>query len=125
MTFKQRLPYFLGGLFIGILVVIFIWGKKNTSFDYGPNSRVLKNIRIKDRIFSEEVLDIINSKQIDTAQISQILSNGKADMWNKVKVDSCTRYEISGAKELKNLKLVVQNCDSIALIEKIIIEQPN
>ena len=122
MTFKQRLPYFLGGLIIGVIVVIFIWGKKNTTFDYGPNARVLKNIRTKERLFSEEVLEIMYQEKIDTAQISKILLKGNADMWNKVKLDSCIRYEITGSKELKNISLTVKNCDSIAYIEKVLIE---
>ena len=58
MTFKQRLPYFLGGLGIGILVVIFFLGKKNTTFDYGPNARVLKNIRVKNPIYLEKALEV-------------------------------------------------------------------
>ena len=123
MTFKQRLPYFLGGLTIGIIFVIFIWNKKGTqSFDYGPNSRVLKNIRIKDRVFSLEALSTINSHKIDTAAISQILKNGNVDIWNKIKLDPCIQYNIKGKKDLKNITLTVKNCDSIATIEAILIE---
>ena len=76
MTFKQRLPYFLGGLGIGIVVVIFFLGKKNTTFDYGPNARVLKNIRVKNPIYSEKALEILNSERIDTSQVAIILKNG-------------------------------------------------
>jgi len=123
MTFKQRLPYFLGGLTIGIIVVVFFLGKKETTFDYGPNARVLKNIRIKDRVFSSEVLTLINSKKIDTANISQILKNGDVNLSDKIKLDSCFyQYDISGEKDLKNITLTVINCDSTAIIEKIIIE---
>ena len=51
MTFKQRLPFFLGGLTVGIIIVVFFLGKKNTTFDYGPNARILKNLRVKERIY--------------------------------------------------------------------------
>ncbi|MFD0762162.1 hypothetical protein ACFQZW_08715 [Lutibacter aestuarii] len=122
MTFKERLPFFLGGLVIGIIVVIFFFGKKNTSFDYGPNARVLKNIRTKDRVFSEKAITVLNSKKIDTAAISQILKSGNVDMWNKLKKDSCTQYEIKGTKDLQNITLTIKNCDSTAFIEKITIE---
>jgi len=123
MTFKQRLPYFLGGLTIGIIFVIFIWNKKGTqSFSYMPNARVLKNIRIKNRVFSSDALTILNSKKVDTAMISQILKNGDVDIWNKVKLDSCIQYTIEGRKELKNITLTIKNCDSIAIIENIFIE---
>ena len=122
MTFKQRLPFFLGGLTIGIIVVVFFLGKKETTFDYFPNARVLKNIRIKHRLFSDGSLEKINSKQIDTAQISEILRNGNVDISNKIKIDSCTEYTIKGKKELKNIELTVTNCETTALIKHIIID---
>lgn len=123
MTFKQRLPYFLGGLTIGVIFVAFIWNKKGTqSFAYGPNARVLKNIRIKQRSFSSEALTILNTKKVDTSHISQILKNGNVDIWNKVKLDTCIQYSIQGRKDLKNITLVIKNCDSVALIENITIE---
>ncbi len=121
MTFKQRLPFFLGGLTIGIIIVIFVFGKKNTSFDYGPNARVLKTLRVKERIFSEDALKILNtSSEIDTVIISQILKNGNVDLMNKIKLDSCLyQYDIKGKKELKNITLTVINCDSSAIIKSI------
>jgi len=122
MTFKQRLPYFLGGLIIGIIAVVFILGKKNTSFDYFPNARVLKNIRIKNRVFSEEVFALINSNKIDTATISQILKKGNVDIRNKIKMDTCIQYNIKGKKELNTILLTIKNCDSTAYIESIRIE---
>jgi len=122
MTFKQRLPYFLGGLTIGIIVVVFFLGKKKTTFDYFPNARVLKNIRSKNREFSSEVLTLINSKKIDTADISQILKNGNVGILNKTNLDSCIQYDIEGRKNLKNIVLTVKNCDSTALIKNISIK---
>lgn len=121
MTFTQRLPYFLGGLLIGIIIVVFFLGKKNTSFDYGPNARLLKNIRLKERIFSKDALTVLTNAEIDTATISEILKSGDADMWNKVKIDSCIQYSISGTKELKHIQIVVKNCKTIAFIDKITI----
>lgn len=122
MTFKQRSPYYLFGFLIGMIVVLFIWNKKGTEFNYGPNARVLKNIRTKTQVFSIDIANSLASKQIDTSTISEILKNGNVDMWNKVKVDTCTIYTISGKKELKNMVVTVKNCDSIVFIEKIRIE---
>jgi len=39
MTFKQRLPYFLFGLTLGIIAVFFVFDKKDTTFDYGQIGR--------------------------------------------------------------------------------------
>lgn len=122
MTFKQRLPYFLFGSFLGIIIAYFIFSKKNATFDYGPNARVLKNIRKKPLIYSAEALHVFNSMAVDSAQVSEILKTGDVDIWNKVKQDTCIIYDITGEKELKNIILTVKNCDSTALIEKIIIQ---
>lgn len=123
MTFKQRLPFFLVGLTIGIIIVVFIFGKKGTTFDYGPNARVLKNIRTKDRLYTKEAMDVLYFYQLDTAMVSQILANGNVDLGNKIKLDSCLyQYTIQGRKHLKNIELVVKNCEDAAIIEKITVE---
>jgi hypothetical protein len=123
MTFKQRLPYYLVGLFFGVVIVFFIWDKKGTEFNYGPNARVLKNISTKQLIFSEEIKNNYRySDEIDSLTILKILKNGNVDMWNKIQYDSCTQYNIKGKKELKNITITVKNCDSTAIVEKIIFQ---
>ncbi|AMC10034.1 hypothetical protein Lupro_01630 [Lutibacter profundi] len=122
MTVKQRLPYYIIGFFLGIMLVYFFLNKKNVEFDYLPNARVLKSIRRKPQIFSPEVLQIIHSKKIDSSTINQILKNGNVDIWNKLKLDSCMQYNIQGRNNLKNIMLTVKRCDSVAFIEKITVE---
>jgi len=120
MTFKQRLPFFLGGLTVGIIIVVFFLGKKNTTFDYGPNARILKNLRVKERIYSEEALAVLSSINIDTALVSAILKNGNVDISNKIKLDTCLfQYNIKGKEKLSNILLTIKNCDSVIYIEKI------
>lgn len=122
MTFKQRLPYYLVGLFIGVIIVNFIFSKKNTSFDYWPNARVLKNISKKQFVFSEKVTDLFKNKEVDSLQVLQVLKNGDVDMWNKIKADSCIQYDITGVKSLKNITVTIKNCDSIATIKNVVIK---
>jgi hypothetical protein len=122
MTFKQRLPYYLVGLFIGVVVVYFIFSKKNSSFDYLPNARVLKNISKKHLVFSEKVVASFKNKEIDSLQILQVLKDGDVDMWNKIKIDSCFQYNITGRKKLKNMTITIKNCDSIATIKNVVVE---
>lgn len=121
MTFKQRLPYFLVGLFIGIIVVIFIWGKKNTRFDYGPNARVLKNISTKELVYAPSALASLVEHKIDTATISLILRTGNVDLWNKIKNDAYIEYPISGRDTLGNLTVYIENREKTALITNIIV----
>jgi len=123
MTFKQRLPYFLGGLTVGIIIVVFFLGKKNTTFDYGPNARILKNLRVKERIYSEEALAILSFNNLDTAVVSIIFKNGNVDIGNKIKLDTCLyQYNIKGKKKLNNILLTVKNCESIVYVDKISVE---
>ncbi|PKP13239.1 MAG: hypothetical protein CVU08_06325 [Bacteroidetes bacterium HGW-Bacteroidetes-3] len=122
MTVKQRLPYYLIGLFFGIVMVVFFLDKKSAEFDYLPNARVLKSIRRKPQIFSSEALKVLHSNKTDSLSIYQILKNGNVDIWNKIKLDSCFQYNIQGRDSLKNIILTVKRCDSIAFIEKITIE---
>ncbi|MCF6181341.1 hypothetical protein [Lutibacter sp.] len=122
MTVKQRLPYYLVGLFFGIVIVVFFLNKKKVEFDYLPNARVLKSIRNKPIVFSPEVILLLDSNKIDSVSIAQILKDGDVDIWNKVKLDSCIKYNIQGEDSLKNITLSVKRCKSIAYIEKISIK---
>ncbi len=119
MNFKQRLPYFLIGLFIGTMIAVFVFKKKNTSFDYMPNARVLKDIRTKKRLFTSEAINELKKHQIDTSAISVILQNGDVDLWNKKRLDTCIQYDIQGENPYENITLTVKNSDSIAVIERV------
>jgi len=76
MKLAQRLFYYLGGFAIGFILLLFFLGGKKTSCDYSPTARVLKNIRIKKRKFSDQVKHDMHSYAIDTADISKILIHG-------------------------------------------------
>lgn len=123
MKFKERLPYFLVGLFVGTFIAVFIFRKKNTEFNYGPNARVLKNIKTKKRIYSKNTLDVLKKSNLDTSIVSKILKNGDVDLWNKKRLDTCISYEITGISNYENVTITVKNSDSIALIEKVIIHK--
>lgn len=122
MTFKKRLPYYLMGFFIGIGIVFFVFERKNTTFDYGPNARVLKNIRSKKIEYSTQVISLLNSNVLDTTTVIQILKNGNVDLWNKIRRDTCITYQIKGQKNLNNIRLTVNNCDSTSVIEAVLID---
>ena len=123
MKLFKRFVFYGIGLLIGSIFVYFIWEKKNVQFDYGPNARVLKNIRIKTQMYSSEVLNKLSSTNLDSATISQILKNGNVDIWDKIELDSCIQYNIKGRDSLKNITLTVLNCDSIATIERVLVVQ--
>ncbi|WP_271767681.1 DUF4258 domain-containing protein [Aquimarina algiphila] len=117
MKLAQRLFYYLGGFAIGLILLFFFLGGKNASCDYGPSARVLKNIRIKKRAFSNEAINNMKTYQIDTADISLLLAKGNVDFSkSNTKLDSCRTYFIEGSIKEQNIHMLVENCDSIAKI---------
>jgi hypothetical protein len=118
----RRTGFYLGGVAIGLVIFAFLIRGRGVKceFDYFPNARTLKNIRLKERHFSPEIRQLIDNKEIDTAEISNILRYGDVDFSrSKTKVDSCKLYIIEGMLRNKEIELTVYNCDSTARIQTI------
>ncbi len=120
MKLAQRLFYYLGGFAIGLILLFFFLGGKKTSCDYSPTARVLKNLRVKERKFSEKALIAMKTYQLDTAVISALLTKGSVDFSkSNTKLDSCKTYHIEGEIDTDIINLLVENCDSIAKIKTV------
>ena len=120
MKLIHRFGFYGIGLFFGIVILIFFLGGKKASCDYSPNARVLKNIKIKERVWSMEALKFLNDESIDTSFISSVLENGDVDFnLSDTEADPCNIYIINGEREEKTLEFKIQNCDSVATIEEI------
>ena len=119
----KRIFYYLVGLSLGSIAVYFFWQKKNATFDYGMDSRTLKTIRIKKRLFSEDAKTAMLIFNIDTLKISNILTNGDVDFGKgKPRQTPCAEYFITGNNELENISLLVIRCDSTATVNKIMVD---
>jgi hypothetical protein len=117
MKLAYRLVYFSGGFLLGIGLLFFILNGKKTSCAYGPEARTLKNIRLKERAFSEETLKVLRENQMDTSAISTLLKDGDVLFSeSNTSLDSCKQYEIEGKISEKNLKIRVENCESLATV---------
>ncbi|WP_227009011.1 hypothetical protein [Christiangramia fulva] len=115
----HRFGYYGLGFFFGIVIVLFFLGGKRASCSYGPNGRVLLQLRSKDRVFSEESLQFFKSQQIDTSVVARIFKNGDVDFGkSEVHKKPCNIYYVSGKPANETIELKVVNCDSIATIEK-------
>lgn len=124
MKLAQRLFYYLGGFAIGLILLFFFLGGKKASCDYSPSSRVLKNIRIKNKNYSEQAIINMKKYQIDTADIFFILTDGDVDFSkSNTELDSCKTYYIEAFVKEKNINLLIENCDSIAKINLLNITQ--
>lgn len=117
MKFIHRLAYYLFGFSIGMIFLLFFLNKKGASCDYSPNARVKKNIRLKPKIYSEEVLLKIQENNLDTTYVSYLLNRGKVSFRESdTKRELCNLYVITGKKEDKPLRLEVENCRDYAVI---------
>lgn len=124
MQLLKRIGLYLVGLTFGIIILIFFLKQKNVEFNYLPNARTLKNIRVKKRLFSDDALKVMNLHQIDTTQISTILKHGDVDFSkSKPREKPCREYWINSQKLDKKISLIVTNCDSTATIKEIIIHK--
>lgn len=120
MNLLQRIGFYSVGLIMGIIILIFFLGGKRTSCDYSPNARVLKNIRIKERVYSEEAKEFFSQSHLDTSAVSRILNSGKVDFGkSETNRDPCNIYFVSGETGDATLELQIKNCDSMATIQRV------
>ncbi|TXK79419.1 DUF4258 domain-containing protein [Mesonia sp. K4-1] len=120
MKLAARLAYYSVGFFIGIMILMFFLSGKKTSCDYGPDARVLKNIRIKNKTYEPSVLLFLKENQLDTSVVRNILNSGDVDFSNSnTKLDSCKIYAVEGEVNNKNLTLRIENCENQATIQQI------
>lgn len=118
MTVFKRFGFFLGGLTIGIILLMFFLGGKQASCAYGPTARVLKNIRIKHPTLTPQALQSIQSFKLDTSVISNYLKKGDVIFReSNIRInDSCKKYVIKGETNKQYYTMQVSNCDSTAVI---------
>jgi hypothetical protein len=120
MKLIHRIGYYLGGFSIGLIFLAFFLSGKRASCSYGPDARLLKNIRTKQLVYSHNVRELIENKTIDTLSISKILKFGDVDFSEVNRnLDSCKIYIIEHEINNKNIALTVENCEAIATIHTI------
>ena len=121
MNIAKRFAFYGFGFVIGLILLFFFLGGKKTGCDYGPEARTLKNIRIKERAFSPEVLQSLKNKNLDTAAISLLLKQGDVLFSeSNTKLDSCKIYTVKGVIKEQSLKMTVQNCSKKATVTSLL-----
>ena len=108
MKFPQRLAYYLFGLLIGSMFLVFFFGEKKTRFCYLPNCRVLKDLRNKPLLYSNTAEQKLAEDWIDIEDIRNCLTHGKVDFSeSKKEVENGKLYVIKG-KTTNNQNIEVQ-----------------
>ena len=120
MAFLKRLGWYLVGLSIGLVFLVFFLKKKSgeegIDFCYFPNCRVLKDIRSKPLTFSESLPE----QYRDTVMIQSFLKDGDVDFGKSdTKSKPCKTYFISHEYEGKALELQAKNCEEDVVIETV------
>ena len=118
MPFFRKLLYYLIGVGLGVLIVIFLFGDRDFGCSYFPNDRVLSDLRKKELSIPEEVEAKMATSGLDTTDIRVMLQEGKVN-FDLVErgLDSCKSYWISLEKETaKPFSALSQNCDSVVTV---------
>ena len=117
MTLIQRIGYYLGGFSLGLIILAFFFNGKKTSCSYGPEARVLKNIRLKKIKYSSNVYSQLISNKSDSTAINYELKKGNINFSkSNARQKPCGVYLVEGDYNKKEIELTVENCDSIATI---------
>ena len=108
------------GLSIGLIFLVFFLKKKSgeegLDFCYFPNCRVLKDMRSKTLVFSEDLPE----QYRDTLMVQAFLNDGDVDFGKSdTKSEPCKIYFISHEYNGKALELKAKNCEEEVVIESI------
>ncbi|GGG98018.1 hypothetical protein GCM10011416_15120 [Polaribacter pacificus] len=123
MVWFKRVWYYLIGFTLGSIVVYFIWTGKEVSFDYGPDARTLKTIRIREKIYSDDANQTLKLNRLDTTAINYILQNGDVNFSKSdQRAKPCATYYIEGEFQDKLIDLIIVRCDSTSTIEKVLVK---
>jgi hypothetical protein len=116
----KRVGYYLVGVALGSIIVLFVWKGKDVSFPYGPNARTLRSIQKKQLEYSTSAETIMVKSAIDSTYIQAVLLSGDVDFdKSKPRLKPCAEYFISGSHNEKNIDIYVRRCDSIATIQTV------
>lgn len=120
MEFLKRLGWYLVGLSIGLVFLVFFLKKKSgeegIDFCYLPNCRVLKNMRSKTLTFGEALPEAYR----DTTLILKFLTDGDVDFGKSdTKSEPCKTYVVSHEVDGKPLVLQIKNCKESIVVENI------
>ena len=123
MKLIHRIGYYLGGFAIGLVILFFFLGGKKVSCDYGPNARTVKNIGIKKRIYNDGVRATMLNHGLDTLAISDLIRTGTINFSESdTRAEGCKTYILENDWDERDVRMQIQNCDSSATIQSLIIK---
>jgi hypothetical protein len=123
MKFYQRLAFYLIGLLIGVVFIVYFLGAKaesrGVSFCYLPNCRVLKDIRSKPFHYSEAASKVLAESWIDSIDVKNTLTYGDVDFSkSNIKEGAGKLYIIEG----KTMQQVPITLEVVNYSEKVVLK---
>lgn len=118
MAFLRRLGWYLVGLSIGIVFLVFFFRKKSggtdAQFCYFPNCRVLKDMRSKPLVFANG----LGQSYRDTLLIQSLLTDGDIDFRHSdTRSKPCKTYYIEKKINGKTNMFQFKNCQDTVVVE--------
>lgn len=94
MTFQRRLKFYLGGVGVSSLLVLFFLSQKMTHCAYFPNDRVIAESLTKKMVFSDEFKkEMARVHLSDSTFIKHLFPKGNIDFKkSKVDLQPCPTY---------------------------------
>lgn len=130
MSFFERFKFYLIGVFAGSLLVILMFGRRNSCkamvTNYLPNGRVLLEVSSKPLFYSNDVLNQLEESQIDTGDFrANILPQLKIDFdLSDQRAKPCGQYISYYQDSLVNWQVNFEKCDDKVEFQQIIENLP-
>lgn len=123
MPLLKRIGYYLIGLSIGVIFLIFFFKNKQTEFCYLPNCRVLKEVRENNFKVEPDVQNTLDNLQLTEQDIEDILTYGDVNFSESdTHAEPCRMYIIEAIWKEKEVTFSIKNCPDEAILEKVVIE---
>ena len=112
MVFSKKIRFFSLGLLLGTFFLITLLNGKKLSCNYGPESRVINNLKQKKWIFDDD------SEGLDSLELADFLKSSKVVFGkSKIRRDSCKIYYLKGIDQFKKIIINAENCSKIVKAE--------
>ena len=121
MKFVHRLAYYLFGLLLGGMFLVFFFQKKKTEFCYLPNCRVLKDLRSKSLEIDSLAKQSLDAKWVTLEDIRQSLRYGDVDFSKSNEAYRKGKIYVIEGRTSKNEEITITmvNYTNKVLLEKI------
>ena len=120
MKFIHKLGFYLGGVGLGLIILMFFLGGKKASCDYGPNARTTKHLAGLEKAYSETSKLVMERHNLDSIIVRDLIRYGNVDFSNSnPQGEPCKSYVIENTYKTQDVKLALEKCDSILNIVRI------